>query len=135
MEDLMVAAPVAISTTSRRRVLIGATGLAAVGALGLPSLALSSAAVPLSGRNVGEGSVRTRDGTAIFYKDWGRGPVVLLSHGWPLNADAWEDQLFFLASNGCRVVAHDRRGHGRSSQSWNGNDIDTYADDLAAVIE
>jgi non-heme chloroperoxidase len=76
-----------------------------------------------------------RDGTEIFYKDWGAGPAVVLSHGWPLNADAWEDQLFFLASNGCRVVAHDRRGHGRSSQPWSGNDMDTYADDLKTVME
>jgi non-heme chloroperoxidase len=80
------------------------------------------------------GTVKTRDGTKIFYKDWGEGPVVMFSHGWPLNADAWEDQLFFFASNGFRVVAHDRRGHGRSSQPWQGNDMDTYADDLAALV-
>lgn len=81
------------------------------------------------------GFVTTPDGTKIFYRDWGQGPVVVLSHGWPLNADAWEDQLFTLASHGYRVIAHDRRGHGRSGQPWSGNDIDTYADDLAAVIE
>jgi non-heme chloroperoxidase len=79
--------------------------------------------------------IRTQDGTGLFYKDWGSGPVVMFSHGWPLNADAWEDQLFTLASSGYRVVAHDRRGHGRSDQPWNGNDMDTYADDLAAVVE
>ncbi|MCM3687100.1 alpha/beta fold hydrolase [Kocuria rosea] len=79
--------------------------------------------------------VTTADGTQIFYKDWGEGKPVVLSHGWPLNADSWEAQMLFLASNGCRVIAHDRRGHGRSSQAWTGNDMDTYADDLAAVIE
>jgi non-heme chloroperoxidase len=81
------------------------------------------------------GTIKTKDGTEIFYKDWGAGPVVMFSHGWPLNADAWEDQLFFLASNGYRVIAHDRRGHGRSSQPWNGNDMDTYADDMSAVVQ
>ena len=80
------------------------------------------------------GMIRTEDGTDIFYKDWGDGPVVMLHHGWPLTADTWDDQSFFLASNGCRVIAHDRRGHGRSSQPWNGNDMDTYADDVAAVV-
>src|ERR1700757_1847840 len=77
----------------------------------------------------------TRDGTTIYYKDWGTGPVITFSHGWPLNADAWDGQMLFLAQNGFRVVAHDRRGHGRSSQSATGNDMDGYADDLAAVIE
>src|SRR3954470_5695060 len=80
-------------------------------------------------------TVTTKDGTQIFYKDWGTGPVVTFSHGWPLNADAWDTQLFFLAQNGFRVVAHDRRGHGRSSQPTSGNDMNGYADDLAAVIE
>ncbi|WP_425258807.1 alpha/beta fold hydrolase [Rubrivivax sp. RP6-9] len=72
----------------------------------------------------------TRDGTQIYYKDWGSGQVVSFSHGWPLSSDAWEAQMFHLASNGYRVIAHDRRGHGRSSQPWHGNDMDTYADDL-----
>jgi len=80
-------------------------------------------------------TVTTRDGTEIFLKDWGMGRPVVFSHGWPLNADAWDDQLFFMASNGFRAVAHDRRGHGRSSQPWDGNDMDHYADDLAEVIE
>lgn len=80
-------------------------------------------------------TITTGDGTRIFYKDWGSGRPVVFSHGWPLNADAWDDQLFFLASQGYRVIAHDRRGHGRSSQTWNGNDMDTYADDLAALVE
>ncbi|HEX8450365.1 MAG TPA: alpha/beta hydrolase [Allosphingosinicella sp.] len=79
-------------------------------------------------------TVKTEDGAEIFYKDWGSGPVVMFSHGWPLSADAWEDQIFTLASNGYRAIAHDRRGHGRSSQTWDGNDMDTYADDLAAVV-
>lgn len=82
-------------------------------------------------------TVTTRDGVALYVKDWGPkdGPVVTLSHGWPLSADSWDSQAFFLASQGFRVVAHDRRGHGRSSQPWDGNDMDHYADDLAAVIE
>jgi non-heme chloroperoxidase len=81
-------------------------------------------------------TITTRDGTQIYYKDWGTtGQPVVFSHGWPLDADAWEDQMLHLASNGCRVIAHDRRGHGRSSQPWNGNEMDTYADDLAELIE
>jgi non-heme chloroperoxidase len=80
-------------------------------------------------------TITVKDGTTIYYKDWGKGPVVTLSHGWPLNADAWDGQMLFLAQNGFRVVAHDRRGHGRSSQASSGNDMDGYADDLAAVIE
>ena len=81
------------------------------------------------------GTVTTSDGTEIFYKDWGKGQPLVFSHGWPLSADAWEDQMLFLASKGYRCIAHDRRGHGRSSQPWNGNDMDTYADDLAALVE
>jgi len=80
-------------------------------------------------------TITTKDGTQIFYKDWGSGQPIVFSHGWPLNADAWDDQLFFLASNGYRAIAHDRRGHGRSSQTLTGNDMNTYADDLAALIE
>jgi non-heme chloroperoxidase len=80
-------------------------------------------------------TITTKDGTEIYYKDWGKGPVVTFSHGWPLNSDAWDGQMFFLAQNGFRVVAHDRRGHGRSSQPFSGNDMDGYADDLASVIE
>ena len=80
-------------------------------------------------------TITTKDGTTIYYKDWGKGPVVTFSHGWPLNSDAWDGQMLFLAQHGFRVVAHDRRGHGRSSQASTGNDMDGYADDLAAVIE
>jgi non-heme chloroperoxidase len=80
-------------------------------------------------------TITTKDGTQIFYKDWGSGQPIVFSHGWPLNADAWDDQLFFLAANGYRAIAHDRRGHGRSSQTWAGNDMNTYADDLAALVE
>ena len=79
--------------------------------------------------------ITTHDGTEIFYKDWGSGQPVVFSHGWPLTADAWDDQLFFVASSGYRAIAHDRRGGGRSGQPWNGNDLDTYADDLAELIE
>jgi non-heme chloroperoxidase len=80
-------------------------------------------------------TITTKDGTQIYYKDWGSGQPVVFSHGWPLCADAWEDQMVFLGARGYRCIAHDRRGHGRSSQPWDGNDMDTYADDLAAVVE
>ena len=80
-------------------------------------------------------TITTKDGTEIYYKDWGSGPVVTFSHGWPLSSDAWDGQMLFLAQNGFRVVAHDRRGHGRSSQAATGNDMNGYADDLAAVIK
>src|SRR5438034_2354879 len=80
-------------------------------------------------------TITTRDGTQIYYNDWGSGQPVVFSHGWPLSADAFEDQMFFLASRGYRCIAHDRGGHGRSSQPWNGNDLDTYADDLAALVD
>jgi len=80
-------------------------------------------------------TITMQDGAQIFYKDWGRGPAVLFSHGWPLSADSWEAQMLFLADHGYRCIAHDRRGHGRSTQTWHGNDMDTYADDLARLIE
>ena len=80
-------------------------------------------------------TIRTEDGTSIYYKDWGSGQPVVFSHGWPLSSDAFEDQMFFLAQQGYRCIAHDRRGHGRSEQTWHGNDLDTYADDLAALVK
>jgi len=80
-------------------------------------------------------TIETNDGTELYYKDWGRGRPVVFSHGWPLNGDSWESQMLFLAERGYRCIAHDRRGHGRSSQPWNGNDMDTYADDLAQLLD
>jgi non-heme chloroperoxidase len=125
---------------SRRDVLLGA--LAATVAAGFPLAAPARAGqrqnLPSSSSGKGAKTMSTitaRDGTEIYYKDWGSGPAVTFSHGWPLNSDAWDGQMLFLAQNGFRVVAHDRRGHGRSGQASSGNDMDGYADDLAAVIE
>jgi len=78
--------------------------------------------------------VIAKDGAEIHYKDWGSGPPVVFSHGWPLNSDSWEDQMFYLASKGYRCIAHDRRSHGRSTQTWDGNDMDTFADDLESLM-
>jgi non-heme chloroperoxidase len=83
--------------------------------------------------NINMNTITSKDGTEIYYKDWGSGQPVVFSHGWPLNADAWESQMIYLASNGYRCITHDRRGHGRSSQPWNGNEMDTYTDDLSDV--
>jgi non-heme chloroperoxidase len=84
---------------------------------------------------MGSGTITVKDGTRIFYKDWGAGQPILFSHGWPLNADAWDEQLVFFAEHGYRVIAHDRRSHGRSDQTWHGNEMNTYADDLSTLIE
>ncbi|WP_026618716.1 non-heme chloroperoxidase [Ensifer sp. WSM1721] len=131
------------NNVSRREMLAGALGAAgAVAAISAvkPAEAASSspaASATVAGAKTIGSRITTRDGVEIYYKDWGPkdGPVVILSHGWPLSSDSWEAQAFHLASNGFRVVAHDRRGHGRSSQTWDGNDMDHYADDLADVIE
>jgi non-heme chloroperoxidase len=129
---------------SRRQVVMTSAGIAALGSLPLAALGAGPAAAITSSpqgvlhrkheRTAMSNIFTTKDGTQIYYKDWGTGPVVSFSHGWPLNADAWDAQMFFLASNGYRCIAHDRRGHGRSSQPWNGNDMDTYADDLQQLF-
>ena len=109
--------------------------------LAFAAFALTQVAQPQAAESIGfvktSSYITTQDGVDIYYKDWGPrdGQVVTFSHGWPLSSDSWESQMIFLASNGYRVVAHDRRGHGRSSQPWEGNDMDHYADDLATVIE
>ena len=124
----------------RRDFLIGGAAIATAGVLPTAATAGESKHASRSASNGNKGEQRmntitTKDGTQIYYKDWGNGQPVVFSHGWPLTADAWEDQMFYLAARGYRCIAHDRRGHGRSSQPWNGNDMDTYADDLAAVVE
>ncbi|MET0556206.1 MAG: alpha/beta hydrolase [Vicinamibacteria bacterium] len=118
---------------SRREVLVGA-GLLAGAALA-PAIAAAADAPKAPAGPAPGSTVTTKDGTQIYYKDWGTGQPVVFSHGWPLTGDAWEAQMFFLASNGYRCIAHDRRGHGRSSQPWNGNEMDTYADDLLQLFE
>lgn len=125
---------------SRRQLMAGTTGLFA--AMAVPSLAKSveegqgeQTSLTASRQPRGGNFVVTKDGTQIYYKDWGTGTPIVFSHGWPLNSDSWEDQMVFLASKGYRCIAHDRRGHGRSSQPWQGNDMDTYAEDLATLVE
>jgi non-heme chloroperoxidase len=124
--------------TSRRSALTGGAGLAAIAAAAMLPLAAASeaqAAPAAKPMRKTASTITTKDGVDIYYKDWGSGQPIVFSHGWPLNSDSWESQMFHLANNGFRVIAHDRRGHGRSSQPWDGNDMDHYADDLAAVIE
>ena len=114
----------------RRNVLI--SGVAVAAGINFP---MAANAAQLNQGAMQMGTMTTKDGTQIYYKDWGQGQPVVFSHGWPLSSDAWESQMFFLASNGYRAIAHDRRGHGRSSQPWHGNDMNTYADDLAQLFE
>src|ERR1700761_5792562 len=126
---------------SRREILIGCAATVAVA--GFPLQATAGQPEPagvLTPKKQIQGetlmsTITTKDGTSIFYKDWGSGPTGVFSHGWPLSADAWDAQMLFLGQQGFRVVAHDRRGHGRSAQTWNGNDYDTFADDLAELLE
>jgi len=130
-----------LNEITRRRMIFGSA--ASVALMGLPSAALALQPHPAhaarkAARAQGKNSldtVVTKDGTRIYFKDWGVGQPVVFSHGWPLSADAWDAQMLFLGQHGYRVIAHDRRGHGRSGQPWSGNDIDTYADDLAALMD
>jgi non-heme chloroperoxidase len=141
MNDHKEAKNGAVPSLTRRDVLLGGAAMvASIGfsgtALATPKSKAGTAASPSTEKGEQHMSTITvKDGTTIYYKDWGKGPVATFSHGWPLNSDAWDPQLLFLVQNGFRVVAHDRRGHGRSSQSATGNDMNGYADDLAAVIE
>ncbi len=112
-----------------------ATGTLAFGMQDAAAATRNRSTQPHRSPSMSSNTITTQDGTQIFYKDWGDGPVVTFSHGWPLNADAWDGQMHFLARNGYRVIAHDRRGHGRSSQSSSGNDMNGYADDLSALFE
>lgn len=126
--------------TQRRSMLVkAAVGAAGAGLAAMQATATAATGASTAGKGsmtgIGGGYVVVKDGARIHYKDMGTGPVVVFSHGWPLQADAWEDQMFFLASHGYRVIAHDRRGHGFSTQTWGGNDMDTYADDLATLLD
>lgn len=132
--------PTDLTNPARRDALLKGAGLTA--ALALPLSGMTSAASaarpassskPLNGPDMSY--ITTKDGTQIYYKDWGSGQPVVFSHGWPLNSDSWESQMLFLAEHGYRVIAHDRRGHGRSSQPWGGHEMNTYADDLATLID
>ena len=136
MNALEIAQP---DRSSRRQILVG-SGAAALAAASLTATPTRSAAAGATGKTTlqsGAPYVTTKDGIHLYYKDWGprNAQPIVMSHGWPLSSDSWDAQMMFLADQGYRVVAHDRRGHGRSSQPWDGNDMDHYADDLAAVVE
>ncbi|WP_416757151.1 alpha/beta fold hydrolase [Roseateles sp. So40a] len=130
-----------LARQSRRQLLVLSTlAVAIAGVVATPAFAADKAArvsAPLSSAQPAGSYITTKDGVQLYYKDWGpkNGQPIVFSHGWPLNSDSWEAQMIFLADQGYRVIAHDRRGHGRSSQPWDGNDMDHYADDLATVIE
>ena len=125
------------SPATRRTVLAGSVGVLAAAPFVLPASAAPGEQAPVARQQNAQrmNMISTKDGTGIYYKDWGTGQPIVFSHGWPLTADAFEDQMFYLASNGYRCIAADRRGHGRSGQTWHGNDLDTYADDLAELVE
>jgi non-heme chloroperoxidase len=125
------------AVASRRDVLAASAGALAGAALPAVHAAAADPASPANAKKEDHPmtSITTKDGTLIYCKDWGSGQPVVFSHGWPLDADAWEDQMLFLGDHGYRCIAHDRRGHGRSSQPWNGNEMDTYADDLATLVD
>ncbi len=121
-------------STSRREALIGV--LSGVALLGLPRLAPAKSPLNLESEGTARmGTITAKDGAKIFYKDWGKGQPVVFCHGWPLTADAWDGQMLFLGMRGYRVIAHDRRSHGRSDQTWDSNNMDAYADDLAALLD
>jgi non-heme chloroperoxidase len=127
------------AVASHRNVLIGSAGTGTGAALLAALVVAPAKAATATSPNHKQGdhpmpTITTTDGTQLYYKDWGTGQPVVFSHGWPLSADAWDDQMVFLAERGYRCIAHDRRGHGRSSQPWQGNDMDTYADDLATLV-
>ena len=126
-----------LNTPARRHILVASAAVFAMLTTAMPAGAQNPQTAAKGTVILTASTITTRDNVQIYYKDWGPkdGPVVILSHGWPLNSDSWESQGFFLANNGFRVIAHDRRGHGRSSQPWDGNDMDHYADDLAQLIE
>jgi non-heme chloroperoxidase len=130
--------PAGEALTSRRNVIVGGAALIAVGSFPAAAMTASTQAAAPARRDGKPGGqpmsmITTQDGTQVFYKDWGKGQPIVFSHGWPLSADDWDAQMLFFLKHGYRVIAHDRRGHGRSSQTGGGHDMDHYADDLAAL--